>query len=99
MTRLSERQWGTLGEWPLFTRAQIRLTHAIPTLESRGCWLSLARALLNERPGLFERGREVPLHQKGLGEGFSFPAAQDTYLAGSPVENNLHDRAAGEVRI
>jgi hypothetical protein len=62
-------------------------------LGSRDGCLSLARALLNERLSLFEGGREVPLHQKGFGEGFSFPAAQDTHFAGGPVENNFHDRS------
>src|ERR1035437_8707993 len=64
----------------------------ISTLEIPGGWFSLARALLKERLSLFEGGREIPLHQKGFGEGFSFPAAQDTHFARSPVENNLHDR-------
>ena len=59
---------------------------------SRGGWRSLTRAPLNERPGLFESGREVPLYQQGFGERFSFPAAQDTHFAGGPVINDLHDR-------
>ena len=74
-----------------FAGRWVPVTRAIPMLESRGGCLSLARALLNERLSLFEGGREVRLHQEGFGEGFSFPAAQDTHLPGSPVENNLHD--------
>jgi hypothetical protein len=69
-----------------------------PPPENRGGCLSLARALLNERRSLFEGRRKVPLHQKGVGEGFSFPAAQDTHFAGSPVENNLRDRPLARVR-
>src|ERR1039458_5921270 len=54
--------------------------------------ISLARSLLNERLSLSESDHEVPLHQEGLGEGLSLPAAQNTYLPSSPVENNLHHR-------
>jgi len=45
-----------------------------------------ARLLLDERPGLFEGGRQVLLDQEGLGEGLTFPAAQQTHFARSRVE-------------
>jgi hypothetical protein len=79
--RLHDGILGTAQQSRNRTARSVPFNHVIPTLESLGVWLSLACALLNERPSLLEGGREITLHQESIGEELSFPAAQDTAAA------------------